>query len=98
MDYLDHQRLHAVNLFRPQFSYIFDYTGELQVNCILRFENLESEFAEKVSPVLGVARRLPLSNRSAGGDDYRQYYDPELAEKIRVLYSEDVVRFAYKFE
>lgn len=98
MDFLNHQRLHGFNLFRPQFSFVFDYADELQVDHILRFEAVGSDFKKLVAQELRINTDLPVSNRSTDRSDYRDYYDAELVERVRDLYSEDVSRFDYTFE
>jgi len=68
------------------------FSSETQV---LKFEYLNEEF-EKIQHLLNCDKKLPTLNC---GDnlDYRSFYTDELAEYIRDIYLEDVIRFDYEF-
>lgn len=79
-----------------QLDYISTPDGQLNIDFIGRFENLNGDFA-------AVCRRLNLgaitlehANRYAHAD-YRSYYTDRDIEKVRRLYERDILQFGYKF-
>lgn len=82
--------------FRSQLSFLRDRKGSLLPGEIYRFENLGAEFAR-----LAKAHGLPQTElphfKSRARRDYRDYYDDDLAERVRVRYEDDVEAFGYSF-
>ena len=83
----------------PQYKYIYDKKGNLLVEFVGRFENLQNDF-DKVCRNLGIKDSV-LSNRestaSAGRKPYKEYYDIETIGIIEKIYKKDIELFNYKF-
>jgi hypothetical protein len=82
-------------MFMPQIDWIADENGEILVDEIVHFENLESEF-DDVQRKLGLNKTLPHIRRSNRGN-YREYYDQETIEIVRKWFERDIERFGYQF-
>lgn len=83
-------------MFMPQNQWIVDEDGEIMVDFIGYFENLEADF-RKICDVLRIEARLPHLKRS-NRKDYRELYSPEAAEVVACRFAEDLERFGYSFE
>jgi Sulfotransferase family len=67
------------------------------VDCIMRFENLDNDFLA-VCRAIGISPpTLPRYNRSSR-EHYSKYYDDELRELVRTRFAAEIERFDYRFE
>ncbi|ALQ52654.1 hypothetical protein ATY38_14165 [Nitrosomonas ureae] len=82
--------------FIPQWEYVVDKNGKVDVDFIGRFETLENDF-EILGNRLGVSTNLLKINHSRKGD-YRSYYNDASAEVVAKLYSRDIELFGYSFD
>lgn len=82
-----------------QLSYLMDEKGELLVDYVGRFENLQNDFSEICSKI-GVRSELQEVNitRSRQKRDYRAYFTDRSRELIGETYARDVDFFGYSFE
>jgi len=94
-EWLDCDRIHTVRVLNPQYPYVCDQDGVLQVARIIRFERLEQELPGLLTEK-GITGTLPRINRSERGD-YVSYYDDASAARVAALYRNDVERFGYRF-
>jgi hypothetical protein len=62
---------------------------------VLKFENLSSDF-QCIQQLLDCNASLPVLNCGVT-TDHRSFYDDELAEFVRDIYLEDVIRFGYEY-
>ncbi len=79
-----------------QKDFLYDKEGNLIVDYIGKFENLQEDFTEiclrlEIEPVI-----LPLTNKS-NHSHYRDYYSEESREKIYIAFKEDIDYFHYDF-
>jgi len=79
-----------------QHHFVCDDRGEVIVNYLGRFENLDDDYA-------AICRRLkivaPLGRFNVGSHaDYRTYYTDVLAERVGRHFQTDVERFGYSFD
>lgn len=82
--------------FLPQVLWLGDDQGRPLALDVLRFENLESDwaaFARKYG-IPGTLRRLNASAREPG---YRNYYSDETRDLIADYYQQDLEAFGYSF-
>jgi hypothetical protein len=84
-------------VFQPQSHFVCDERGNIIVDELGRFEDLDSIRAmlREKAPHLSTISR---SNLSGDVVDYRTFYTPALVDLVGSIYSEDVVRFGYSFE
>jgi len=90
---LDHAHL------APQVEYLVGEDGELLVDLVGRFEELEQDFA-RVCQRLGVSSRLPHANPSPARRKRRHYhslYSPRTRELVAERYRRDIEAFGYSF-
>lgn len=88
-------RAHVV--FSPQSLYLSGPASLLSKVKLLRLEQLQQDWEEKVMPHLPVASVLPHKNRS-NRTDYRHYYTRQSdIEMVAQLYRDDIRLFSYKF-
>jgi hypothetical protein len=67
------------------------------VDCIVRFEDLNNDFRTVCRRLDIPATTLPEYNRSTR-EHYSNYYDDELRELVRTRFSAEIERFGYIFE
>jgi glycosyltransferase involved in cell wall biosynthesis len=83
--------------FRSQYLAIIDNSGNLVVDFLGRFENLESDF-KIVCKKIGLKFDLPHIRKSIGRKHYSEYYTNETKEIVEKRYKKDIEKFGYKFE
>ncbi len=82
-------------MFMPQSNWITDHDGQILVNFICRFENLNDDF-NYVCGKLGKTAILPHVKPSNHGN-YRDYYDEETIEMVACWFSKDIENFGYRW-
>ena len=81
----------------PQFPWITSEPGfQLQVDQVLRFENLEKDFVDLCKRIGAPQRQLPEINPSKR-HPYQQYYDDETRDIVATIYHRDIELFGYEF-
>ena len=83
--------------YRPQSDFLTEGSGALAIDCVMRFENLQSDFQMFCDAVGLPAVALPHLNQSAH-DNAIQYYDVELANAVGRMYASDVEMFGYTLD
>lgn len=78
-----------------QTGCLTDADGNLLVDFIGKFENLDQDFG-LVCEKVGISARLPHINKMQRSG-YRDYYDSETRDLTAKLYAEDIERFGYTF-
>ena len=79
-----------------QLDYITDRDGNIGVEFIGRFENLQDDY-NKVMKALGLPETTLKHINKYERDDYRKYYNQEDKEKVYNLYKRDIEYFKYSF-
>jgi hypothetical protein len=84
------------HLTRPQHSILYDDSGRLIVDHLIRFESLQQDF-DKVCDLIGRPRSvLPHSNRGRRSH-YSEYFDQETQEVFRRHFEKDIELFGYQY-
>ena len=79
-----------------QLDYVSDNKGNVLVDFIGRFENLNEDY-DKIIEKIGV-KDLPLPHLNKFEyKDYRTYYTDKDIEKVYKMYEKDIKYFGYKF-
>jgi hypothetical protein len=78
-----------------QTSCLLDEFGNLLVDFVGKFENLDEDF-QSICHKVGISSRLPHINKSKR-TCYQDYYDAETRDLTARLYAEDIERFGYTF-
>ena len=81
----------------PQHEWLVDSQGNLIVEFIGRFENMQEDY-ERLSSHLGVRTKSLMHLNKTERDRYSDYYDEECREIVASFYREDLERFGYQFE
>ena len=84
-------------VFHPQSLYVCSVDGDLLVDHLGRYENLEATF-EYLRQTLPSVGHFAESNRSGAPVDYRTFYTAELRELVASIYADDVRNFRYAFD
>lgn len=80
----------------PQYLYLVNYDGEVIVDFIGSFENINEDF-NKVAKRLNMDVELPHKNKSVR-NDYRSYYTEETQKIAYEVYKRDFELFGYPEE
>jgi hypothetical protein len=78
-----------------QKDMVTDAAGNIIVDFIGKYENLESDF-QHVCPILNIKAELPHLNKSAHRD-YRTYYNQKTIKMVKEGFKEDIELFDYSF-
>ena len=78
-------------------SMIADERGNVLVDFVGRFENLDADFRTICRKIGIEAQALPHENSSANRRDYRSYYTDETRALVGRYFARDVERFGYEF-
>lgn len=90
-------RFAGKGLLRPQTYWIKDFSGNIPMDLIIRFEQLEDGFAEARKRLgLGVID-LPHEIKGASAD-FRQHYSPKSIATIEEIYADEISLFGYTFD
>ncbi|MFP4672400.1 MAG: sulfotransferase family 2 domain-containing protein [Desulfohalobiaceae bacterium] len=81
-----------------QHEYIVNLQGQVIVDYICRYENLEQDFQTVCSRIKIPAPRLPHLRRARERGDYRSYYTDQLAELVAGHYQRDLELLGYTFD
>ena len=79
----------------PQLNWLVDEKGEIIVDFIGKFENLENDF-QHICDRISVTVDLPFVNKSEH-KHYQSYFDDETRGIMRRWFWKDIERFNYKF-
>ncbi len=79
-----------------QLDYISDSNGNVLMDFIGRFENLEFDF-NQIMKRIGVTDYSLLHLNKFEHKNYRHYYSSEDVEKVYKMYKRDIEYFDYKF-
>lgn len=82
--------------FRPQYEYICDKAGNLSVDWVGKYGNLEQDLhslTEKLDLSIDQLPHLEPSKHK----NYKKYYTEDTKEIVRKAYKQDVEKFNYSF-
>ena len=82
-------------LGKNQFHYLQDCMGNIGVDYIIRFENLNEDF-KKIQDMLDCQVPLTKAN-STEHTDYTKYYTDETRDIVKEIYAADIKEFDYSF-
>lgn len=83
-------------LFQPQHIFVTDAEGELLSDQIGRVEEMQVSY-DSICEKVGIPAATLEKANSSSRKDYRDYYDGELIDGVRRLYSRDFEMFGYDF-
>lgn len=78
---------------KPQYKFITDNKGKIEVDFVGRFENIDEDF-EMIKKILGLNVDLHILNKS-GNQLYEKYYDEETKKIVGRIYQKDFQIFGY---
>lgn len=92
------QREDWIHLTKRQSEFVCDKNGELIINQVLKYEDLENDF-RKFNESIGLPKlKLPKLNQTPQKDDFMNYFDAESFEKVYRLYQQDFHLFDYDYQ
>ena len=84
-------------LLVPAIEYIKDYHGNIDLDFIGRFENLNSDF-QKICDLANFGHiKLPHKLKSSKDDFYKDFYNKCSVNLVAEVFSEDIKTFNYKY-
>ncbi|MDA8429802.1 MAG: sulfotransferase family 2 domain-containing protein [Geobacteraceae bacterium] len=79
-----------------QKDFVYSDNGELLINFLGRYENLDADF-KLICDQIGITAELPVLNVSKS-KPYQEYYTKESIELVRRAFFQDIELFKYEFE
>lgn len=80
-----------------QSDYLIDLRGNIVVDFIGRYENLQEDF-DSICEKVGIKKRtLPFKRKATDRKDYRGYYSDALAERVGEYFKADIEALGYTF-
>lgn len=85
--------------FKPQYRFITDPAGNMPIDYLGYFENIEADF-NNIASILGVKASLPHHNGQARRREvpYQAHYDAETREIVASVYKRDIELLGYDFD
>jgi hypothetical protein len=80
--------------WEPQVSFLYDYTGKLLVDNVVRFENIQSELSSVLSH-LNLNKKLLHENASKDKTPFQSFYCDESKKIIEQIYHDDFEMLDY---
>lgn len=84
-------------IYRNQIDYLVDEAGQLMVDFVGRFEQIERDFYHVSKTIGREGLPLPLANRYRHRH-YSRLYTEAMAEKVGERYARDISAFGYTFD
>jgi len=85
-------------MFLPQANFLMGPAGEIMVDKLVQYENLETGISEVARHIPILSTEVPTVNASSRRKDYKSYYDcTEVVEAVGELYKEDAISFGYSY-
>ena len=84
-------------MFMPQLDWITDENGEIIVDFIGRYENLQDDFADICNSLNIRDIRLPHENASRANPSYRHLYDEQTKRIVERCFQKDIEMWRYEF-
>ena len=84
------------NEVRFQRDFIYSEDGELLVDFVGRFENIDAHF-KQICSCIKVSTTLPKLNMSNETKPYQEYYSLETKDLVRQTFDVDIELFGYEF-
>ena len=81
----------------PQYEYLCDLRGNIEVDFVGRFEDLEKDI-RNLSSKLGKDIVLSHLNKNTNKLNYTDVYTAEMIEKVHHIYQKDIDVFEYSFK
>ncbi len=82
-------------MFFPQVEWLSNFQNKIDMNRIIRFENL-AEGVNEVFETLSINAKLPHLNRTHKSS-YRDFYDEQSKHIITEWFRKDILEFSYTF-
>jgi len=82
-------------MFLPQVEWLKDFEGKIDLDKIIRFENLTDEM-NLVFNTIGIHQELPHVNKTSK-TNYRDFYDDTTQKIIADWFHEDIKVFGYTY-
>jgi hypothetical protein len=82
--------------FQHQHVFLENNSGELEIDFIGRFENLDEDFKYVINKI-GIDRSLKKTNTSKRKKSYKEYYSEETKAIVSEVYRKDIELFKYTF-
>lgn len=82
---------------RNQYEYVVDDKGEVIVDFIGRYENLQKDW-NVVCEKIGICEKLPWINKRRNKKSYTEFYDDKTMNIVYEMYKKDIEYFEYGFD
>lgn len=95
MKWLSHEASQSLIHFCPMYSFMQNTHGEIAIDFIGRYENLQTDY-DYIRSQINIGEQLPQKNVSRQSD-FREVYTTQMIDKIARVYERDIAEFDYDF-
>ncbi|QFU77695.1 chondroitin 4-O-sulfotransferase [Halioglobus maricola] len=96
LDWMTPENIRRNALFTPQIVFLRNMFGQIDMDYVGRFENLQEDFIS-IAQALGVERTLPHLNQSRS-EPYQTAYSMDSRQRVAQVYAEDIDAFGYRYD
>lgn len=90
------KRFIGTGMLRSQLYYIVNYKGDVDLDRVIKFEEISNDFPQ-VAKILDLDISDLPHNLKGSTSDYQEYYDTETFELVSKHYKEEIKLFNYTF-
>ncbi len=85
--------------FRSQHDYLTNTSGDIAIDFVGRYENLDSDF-KRVAQKIGLPSKISLPRRQTAPKvvNYADYYTPGTRKVVANRFAQDIEMFSYQFD
>lgn len=83
-------------LFHPQYTFVTDASGALNLDLVGHTETMQSSF-DQICDSIGLERVQLAQTNTSEHKPYQEYYDNELVDLVADQYRKDLELFGYQF-
>ena len=95
-EYLPRPRFQQRILVQPQYRQLYTTDGELALDYVGRYEDLQQSY-DTICERVGLPKSELGQNNSSEHSSFTRYYDDELRQQVADFYKEDLRLFSYDY-
>ncbi len=97
-EWINNKNVYKYIHFIPQFEFMIDWRGEINLDFVGRMSNLHKDF-EKLQRALGLHGTMPLAhlNKTVSARNYLDEYSPQMISIVGDAYAKDIELLGFQY-